>query len=346
MLSPILSNGLLGISSQAGALLAAAGQPGFIVGPIAEFLGIIYNALFNFIYAFIQNGTLAFAIILFTILVKMVLIPLSYKQQHSSYKLQKLQPEMAKIRNKYKGKTDQASQQRMAFELQEFQKKNGISMLGGCLPLLIQLPILYALFYIFQQAYLYVDVVGNNYQQIADLILQVPAQTRVDVLTNIVYAKNVAIDVGSQADLMQLISMTTRADWNTILAGFSQIADQLTPLLEQKHGIEYFLGISLISNPGLSFPGIIVPIVAGVSTWVSSMLLMRNQSTSPDDPAAGTMRTMNIIMPIMMGVLAINTPAGLGIYWTVSNLVQMAQQAALTKYFRYKDEKQAREAVK
>ena len=105
--------------------------------------------MFQFIYGISTNGSLGIAIILFTIIVKFILFPLMIRQQRSSFKLQQLQPEMNKIRAKYKDKKDQLSQQKMALELQEFQKKNGISMLSGCLPLLIQLPILYALFYIF-----------------------------------------------------------------------------------------------------------------------------------------------------------------------------------------------------
>ena len=156
-------------------------KPNFVFGAIANILGIIYNALFNFIYGISTNGSLGIAIILFTIIVKFILFPLMIKQQRSSFKLQQLQPEMNKIRAKYKDKKDQLSQQKMALELQEFQKKNGISMLSGCLPLLIQLPILYALFYIFQQAYLYVDVIAQNYTEITNVLNSAPETVRTAV---------------------------------------------------------------------------------------------------------------------------------------------------------------------
>ena len=137
-------------------------EPG-IFEPIAIVLGKIYNMLFNGIYGSVSAGALGIAIIVFTLIVKLILFPLMMKQQKSSFKMQQLQPEMNKIRDKYKGKTDTMSQQRMALELQDFQKKNGVHLMGGCLPMLIQLPILYALYYIFQNAYVYVDVIGNNY---------------------------------------------------------------------------------------------------------------------------------------------------------------------------------------
>ncbi|MCI1959967.1 MAG: YidC/Oxa1 family membrane protein insertase, partial [Clostridia bacterium] len=137
-----------------------AKKPGVIIGPIAKFLGIIYNAMFNIIYNISPAYSLGFAIILFTIVIKLVLTPLTLKQQRSAYSMSKLQPEMNKIKKKYAGKKDIESQQKMSLELQKLQKDNNVSMFGGCLPSLIQLPILYALFYIFQQAFNYVDVVN------------------------------------------------------------------------------------------------------------------------------------------------------------------------------------------
>ena len=97
-------------------------------------MGIVYDWLFNFIYSFSETGSLVMAIILFTILVKLVLFPLSYKQIKGTYRMQMLQPELNKIKQKYANKNDEESQRRMAFEMQEFQRENGASMFAGCLP--------------------------------------------------------------------------------------------------------------------------------------------------------------------------------------------------------------------
>ena len=152
--------------------LPSVRQPGKIVGPFADLMGKVYNLLFELLHSNTSAGSLGLAIIIFTLIVKLILFPLMVKQQKSSFKMQALQPELMKIRKKYEGKTDQMSQQRMAFEMQEFQKKNGVSMVSGCLPMLIQLPILYALFYLFQNAYVYVDVIGHNYTDIANAIVE------------------------------------------------------------------------------------------------------------------------------------------------------------------------------
>lgn len=328
------------------ALAVGTREPGMIVGPIAKFLGVIYNSVFNFIYGGIQSNSLGIAIILFTILVKVVLIPLMYKSQQSNYKMQKLQPEMAKIKKKYESKKDADSQQRMAMEMQKLQKDNNVNMMGGCLPMLIQLPILYALFYIFQQAYIYIDVVGANYQAIADVLVSIPVTLRLDIFTDMINAHKMTIDVASTADMMKLINMLTAAEWNTVLTSASDYAAQLTPLLAQKTSIETFMGISMINKVGFTFPGIIIPIVAGITTYLSSVSMTRKSAEGGgDDPSMQMMKSMNVMMPIMMGGMCITMPGGIGIYWTISNLIQVGQTVLLNKYFRSKDAKESKEVL-
>ena len=261
------------------ALLAArgAGTPGFIVGPIAKLMGIVYNWLFNFIYSFTQTGTLVLAIILFTLLVKLILFPLSYKQIKGSYRMQMLQPQLNKIRAKYAGKTDEDSQRRMAFEIQEFQRENGASMFAGCLPMLIQLPILYALYYIFNQPYEYVGVVNDVYTSITQGLLNIDAATRVEVLKPIILAKNMTVDVSVFDQVMGLVRTMSAADWNGVLTSLGQSAGELSAILAQKHSIEYFFGLNLVSFAGLRFPGVLVPICAGLTTYLSTWYMQRKQ---------------------------------------------------------------------
>lgn len=323
-------------SFEMGTLLLAR-SPGVIVGPIANFLGFIYNILFNFIYNFVQSGSLGIAIILFTIIVKVVLFPLSFHQQKSTYKMQKLQPQMNKIKEKYAKKTDVDSQRQMAAEMQEFQKKNGISLFGGCLPLLIQLPILYALFYIFQQAYIYVDVVGSNYQALTDVIMSMPVQQRVDVFYNLASAHNLQMDLAIPSDVIILVNQLTTADWNTVMAQAGEFVSKFQDLLLQKTQLEYFLGINLVAKAGLAFPGILIPLASAGSTYLQSKMMSSSQNSNSSDPMASSMKIMTYTMPIMMGVMTITMPAGLGLYWTVSNLFQILQQLVLTKYFKTKD---------
>ena len=329
--------------------LLAIRNPGVIVGPIAKVMGIFYNWLFNIIYGATQTNALGITIIFFTLIVKIILTPLIVKQQKSTFAMQRLQPEMNKIKKKYENKKDAESQQRMAYEMQKLQKDNNISMFGGCLPLLIQLPILYALFYIFQQAYMYVDVVSQNYDSIANIVLSMPTDLRMDVFADIAskhISSKMTLDLSVADDIKALIGQITQAEWSTILTNASDYASSLQPLLTEKTGIEYFLGISVVENPGLNFPAIIVPIASAASTFLSSKIMMSKNTASMDDnPAMQSMKMMNYIMPIMMGVMAISLPAGLGIYWTVSNIFQTAQTVLINKYFKAKGEKTSKEAA-
>ena len=329
--------------------LLAIRNPGVIVDPIAKVMGIFYNWLFNIIYGATQTNALGITIIFFTLIVKIILTPLIVKQQKSTFAMQRLQPEMNKIKKKYENKKDAESQQRMAYEMQKLQKDNNISMFGGCLPLLIQLPILYALFYIFQQAYMYVDVVSQNYDSIANVVLSMPTDLRMDVFADIAskhISSKMTLDLSVADDIKALIGQITQAEWSTILTNASDYASSLQPLLTEKTGIEYFLGISVVENPGLNFPAIIIPIASAASTFLSSKIMMSKNTASMDDnPAMQSMKMMNYIMPIMMGVMAISLPAGLGIYWTVSNIFQTAQTVLINKYFKAKGEKTSKEAA-
>lgn len=324
-------------------VLLKAGSPGFIVGPIAKLMGIVYNWLFNFIYSFTQTGTLVLAIILFTLLVKLILFPLSYKQIKGSYRMQMLQPQLNKIRAKYAGKTDEDSQRRMAFEIQEFQRENGASMFAGCLPMLIQLPILYALYYIFNQPYEYVGVINDVYTNITQGLLNIDAATRVEVLKPIILAKNMTVDVSVFDQVMGLVRTMSAADWNGVLTSLGQSAGELSAILAQKHSIEYFFGLNLVSFAGLRFPGVLVPICAGLTTYLSTWYMQRKQKVimggQEDQMAAGMTKSMNIVMPIMMGVITINVPIALGIYWTLSNLFSVIQTWGTYKVLENKEKK-------
>ena len=333
--------------------LPSVREPGKIIGPVANLMGKLYNVLFDFLNSSTSVGSLGLAIIIFTLIVKLILFPLMVKQQKSSFKMQQLQPQLNKIKAKYADKKDQMSQQRMAFEMQELQRNSGVSMMGGCLPMLIQLPILYALFYLFQNAYVYVDTIGANYIQIAEAIVNIPvalrmevfqpfAQNFVDTYKNIDVIKD-GFDMNSVNDVVMMISHLKEGDWTSILNGLGSAGDALVPLLNTKNEIETFLTIPLVSNPGLSFPGIIIPIAAGVTTWLQTkiMNMMNPQNTDPNNPAAAMTKTMLYVMPIMMGVFSITMPAGLGLYWTISNIFGIIQQVILTKYYRKKFEQEA-----
>ena len=182
-------------------------------------------------------------------------------------------------------------------EMQEFQRENGASMFAGCLPLLIQLPILYALYYIFNQPYDYVGVINDVYTNITQSILNIDAATRVDVLTPIVLAReNMQVDVSVFDQVMALVKTMSDTEWNSVLSALGTAGNGLAEFVAQKNSIEYFFGLNLVSTAGLSFPGIIIPIVAGLTTYLSSWYMQKRQKAmnnglTEDDPSAGMMKS-------------------------------------------------------
>lgn len=305
-------------------------DPGFIVGPISKLLGIIINFVFKFVYMITTNHSLGLTIILFTIIVRLLLIPLNYKQQKSMYIMQKIQPEMKKIQEKYKGNKDPEVAKKMQMEMSKLYSKHNYNPLGGCLPLFIQLPIFIALYFIMKNSYLFVTDIGNLYTEIANQILATPGYA--DVLRPIVQPivpRGMTIDISLLPDMLKVVNKLTPNDWNTIQSALPTL--EISNLLEQKSNIEYFLGINLAETVGFTFPKVLLAVLSGATTFLSSWVISRKNKS--DDPTLKMQqKIMNIVMPLMMTFFTISIPCGVAIYWIVGNLVQIVQQIFLSRY--------------
>ena len=142
-------------------------KTGGIFGPIADVLGWIMDALFRFTSAFgVMN--IGLCIILFTLVMKLLMFPLTLNQQKSSKLMAVMQPEIQAIQKKYKGKTDNDSMMKMNVETRAVYEKYGTSMTGGCLPLLIQLPVMLALYRVIYKIPAYVGSVRHYFDLIID----------------------------------------------------------------------------------------------------------------------------------------------------------------------------------
>lgn len=114
------------------------------------------------------------SIIIFTIIIYMALLPLTIRQQKFSKLQQKMQPELAKIQAKYKNRKDQESMMRMNEETQALYKKYGVSPMGSCAQLLIQMPILFALYRVIYKIPAYVGQVKDAFSRLLPIWLQMP----------------------------------------------------------------------------------------------------------------------------------------------------------------------------
>lgn len=144
-----------------GTLLTAADWP--IVGQIAWVLGKVMNFIYNTLDSILptDNGLIGWSIIIYTILVYTLMLPITIKQQRSSRLMSIVNPEVQEIQKKYKNKKDQASMMKMQEETQQVYDKYGTSMTGGCLPLLIQMPLLFALYPVIYNMERYVPAIST-----------------------------------------------------------------------------------------------------------------------------------------------------------------------------------------
>ena len=145
---------------------------GFLLGNLSKLLGWIMNGIYN-LFNNMGVVSIALSIILFTIIVRLMMFPLSIKSTRSQKIQQYLRPEFQKITKKYKGKKDQASVIAQQRETSALQKKYGIKMSSGCLTSLLQLPIFLSLYNVIQNIPAYVDRIRALYEPIAQKIIHV-----------------------------------------------------------------------------------------------------------------------------------------------------------------------------
>lgn len=325
----------------------------FLVGSIAKVFAVIMNFIFDLVTNVTTANSLAITIIVFTLLVKFLLMPLMVKQQKSMRKMQLIQPKMQKLQKKYENRKDPESQQQMQVEMQKLYRKNNVSPFSGCLPMFIQLPIFFALYQVFRYAPAYIDQLNDVYMQIANILHGVDAGTFVG---NAEVARMVRdFDPDSVYKIIDVIYQFKDSDWNSLYTQFAGVQGQVEPLLAQAKDMTSFLGLFDLSvAPGWGFPHIIIPIIAAGSSFIQSKLMMARSkakkgkekdknSSSAMDSAMQSQKVMMYMMPLMMGWISVTTPAGLSIYWVTSNIFQIVQQFIINRIMDNEEEKRLKE---
>lgn len=310
-----------------------------IIGPISRFFGVVMDYIYNILKNGLGLESIGMSIILFTIFTRILLLPLAFKQQKSMRQMQKLQPEMKKIQDKYKNKKDPESQQKMQMEISQLYQKHGTSPFSGCLPLLIQLPIIWALFQVLRNLPAYIGSVRDIYLGIISKISGISGISSVLMEIN-EGLKSLGVpnfDPLSENHLIDLFSKFTTDQWNLLFEKMPQLSTLLSGSLAHINRINYMLGINLADNPNLASIGILIPVLNVAAQFLVSKLSM-DKSAGGNDQAAQTNKTMMYTMPFVTGFFTISMPAGLGLYWLVGTLFQLVQQIVINKYL---DEKKA-----
>ena len=321
-------------------------QTGFLK-PIAWLLGQIFNGLFNLIYNIAGWFTeepyhvpiIGISVILFTIIVRLILLPMTIKQQKFSKLSGLMNPELQEIQAKYKDKRDQVSMMNMQAETKAVHEKYGTSPTGGCLTMLIQLPIMFALYRVIYKIPGYVTKIRELCGGIADKI----TGSGDDWATKLDAIKGISVSASTgRATLIDKIYNLSPEKWSEVQNAFSSV--DFGNAYDQIHGYNNLFGISLTQAPGwrLSW-ALIIPILAGLTQWLS-VKLMENKNNvnvgSQNDQQAGmasSMKVMNTIMPILSAVFCVSFASCIGLYWIASSVVQIVVQLVINKKMNDKD---------
>ena len=344
--------------------------PGSILGPIAKLLGI----LMDWIYSGISNITggrvesVVLSIVIITIIIYMCLLPLTIKQQKFSKLSQKMQPEMQAIQAKYKNKKDQASMMAMQEETQLLYQKYGISPMGSCVQMLIQMPILFALYRVFYNIPAYLSGVKGSFTGLVDQIKGVDNYS--DTLVQLMEKYNVVTSSGLNASnaaskladasgdtlnnfIIDILYKLPSKGWDALIDG--KFFDGIQSAVEKTHDallhFNYFLGLNISDTPWYIIKSnftdkpdkwllfVILALLIPVLSYLTQMINIKlmPQATNGNDQMANQMKMMNLMMPLMSLFICFTVPVGLGIYWICSALVRGIQQFFVNRHIENLD---------
>lgn len=319
--------------------LILATQTGGILGPFAWILGKILEVIYNG-FSFLGVYNIGFCIILFTLVVRMLMFPMTIKQQ----KFQKLNsvmtPEIQAIQKKYKNKKDQQSQLAQQEEIRAVYDKYGTSPTGSCLQLIIQMPILFALYRVIMNIPAYVQPVKSLYVEVIHKIGNVG-----DFFTGV---------SGSGAkikdkDLNQIIDAIANRSTGEIKlkdgVTLQNIIDSVGgDAAEKIHDLNNFFGLDISKSPSEMFAAfgvlvLIIPVLSGLFQFLNVQISTRINKTAgmQDNPMAGSMKVMNLIMPIFSVYMCYILSTGIGIYWLAGSLIGVLQIILASLYLKKVD---------
>ena len=333
---------------------------GGILGPIATIFGYLMNGIYLALDK-IGIGNIGLAIIIFTLITRLILYPFTVRQQKSSKLMAIIQPEIQAIQAKYQGKNDQQSMMAQQAEIKAVYEKYGTSMTGSCVQLLIQMPILFALYRVIMNVPAYVPAIKDKFMVIVNAMGGVGA---IDTLTKFFNDNKDSI---KSITLNQIHNFGTEGTYtveqqkNFIIDFLYKLnPDQMQALAREfpvnaQQTIENtmveineansFLGLNLSTAPsahGFMSPYILVPILAGLSQYASVMIMQaqtrpKTETNGEGDTMQQTMKSMNIMMPIMSAVFCWGFATGLGIYWIATSVFMVITQLIVNKQLKNLD---------
>lgn len=330
----------------------------FIIGPIAKLLGWIMNGIFEVLNSLFGIQNIGLCIIIFTIIIYMLMLPLTIKQQKYAKLSSKMTPEINAIQKKYRNKKDQASIMKMNEETNAVYAKYGTSPTGSCVQLLIQLPVMYALYRVVYNIPAYVANVKDCFTGLVDQIVATSDYQNIitqfkDSISNLSVVKLdfSTIDTTKNSIIDVLYRLQT-SGWESLRDTFPSLADTITNAEQELEHMNYFLGINIANSPSyilkqgiatgetvLILVAIAIPLLSVITQLASTKLMqqMQDMSQMQDNPMASSMKTMTYTMPFISAVFCFTLPYGVGIYWITGPVIRMIQTFFINRYLNKMD---------
>ena len=205
------------------------------------------------------------------------------------------------------------------------------------------MPILFALYQVIYKIPGYVSKIKDIYVPLMEKLTAIPgyAETVLQTADGVSKFSDLATSNGISLEYLQqggnyiidLFYNFDQAEWNKFMQFFPNLQQEVESILPKIMHINYFLGIDLATAPSAQlWPGVLIPILAGLTQWLSSKMMSPANNTKTDDTMGSTMKTMNIMMPLMSVFFCFTFSAGIGVYWIASSVVQIITQLIINKY--------------
>ena len=322
-----------------------------IIGQISTVMGFIMDGIYRVLNMIgIQN--IGLCIIIFSIIIYILMTPLQYKQQKFSKLSAVMNPEIQKIQKKYQGKKDQESMQRMQEETQAVYQKYGVSATGSCMQLLIQLPVLWALWQVIYKIPAYVTSVRVLFTEAVEKIVSVPGFTELlqtfKTENNLARVQLILEDgVATKNSIIDFLYSLSPTQWKSLssmseFSGFSGVLDSTAQKLAR---MQNFLGLNIAEQPlyyiqnmfkgvaiTLGLIALMIPLLSWLTQLLNIKLMPQQAPAEGQDAMNSSMKTMNTVMPLMSAVFCFTFPVGLGIYWISSAVVRSVQMVLINRH--------------
>ncbi len=335
-----------------------------ILGPIAKVLGLIMAGIF-WVLDKIGIPNLGLVIIIFTFVIYLLLLPLTYKQQKFSKFSAIMNPEIQAIQAKYKGRQDPDAMQAMNMETQAVYAKYGVNPMGSCVQLLIQMPILFSLYRVIYAIPAYVPKIKEAFFPFVTMLSEQAGSSEfIQTLSSAaMFKKNFKNELFTSGDptyvqntFIDVLNRASKADWDLITDKFPALSTTIESTLENLEVYNNFLSLNIAYSPWdiirmewvsdersilIIVLALMIPLLAGLTQWIGFKLspatATNNDKGQEENYMMASMKTMNNVMPIISIVFCFTFPVGMGLYWIAGAVIRAIQQIVINKYIDHMD---------